>query len=176
MLNGYRHPFLVGILSGLGLVFASAIFSGKVVAVADGDTISVMQDGKAVKIRLYGIDSPEKGQPFGTRAKELAGHLAFGKEVKVEVVDTDHYGRMVARVFLPDGRQLNQVMVQEGLAWWYKQYARKDSILAELEAKARKAKVGIWSHQDPIAPWEWRKRLRDERREKKRKKLKDARN
>src|SRR5690348_692614 len=79
-------------------------FSGRVVGVTDGDTIKVLHNGKAEKIRLYGIDCPEKGQPFGTRAKQFTLATVFEKEVTVQVKDTDKYGRTVADVMLPDGR------------------------------------------------------------------------
>jgi endonuclease YncB( thermonuclease family) len=78
-------------------------FTGKVVGVSDGDTISVMWEGRAVKVRLHGIDCPEKGQPYGTKAKQYTSEMAFGKEVTVQVKDTDRYGRIVSEVILPDG-------------------------------------------------------------------------
>jgi endonuclease YncB( thermonuclease family) len=79
-------------------------FRGRVVGITDGDIISVMHSGKAEKIRLNGIDCPERGQPFATRAKEFTSSLAFGKEVTVKVKDKDRYGRTVADVILPDGK------------------------------------------------------------------------
>ncbi len=82
----------------------AAHFSGRVVGISDGDTITVMHDG-AEKIRLYGIDAPEKGQAFGNRAKQFVATLAFGKEVKIEVKGQDRYGRTVADVILPDGKK-----------------------------------------------------------------------
>ena len=114
-------------------------FSGRVVGISDGDTISVMHDGRAEKIRLYGIDAPEKGQAFGNRAKQFVSALAFGKEVKVEVKDQDRYGRTVADVILPDGRNLNREIVKAGFAWWYRKYAPKDTELEALESEARQA-------------------------------------
>src|SRR5271157_4345740 len=83
---------------------AGESFTGKVVAISDGDTIRVMHNGRAERIRLWGIDCPEKRQPFGTRATQFTGDLAFGKDVKVLVRDVDHYGRTVGEVILPDGR------------------------------------------------------------------------
>ncbi len=93
-------------------------FSGRVVGVSDGDTIRVMHDGRGEKIRLYGIDAPEKRQAFGNRAKQLVSALAFGKVVKVEVKDQDRYGRTVADVILPDRKNLNHDIVKAGFAWW----------------------------------------------------------
>jgi endonuclease YncB( thermonuclease family) len=131
-------------------------FTGEVVAIADGDTIRVMHNGVAERIRLWGIDCPETGQPFGTRAKQLTGELAFGKEVTVRVSEVDRYGRTLAEITLPDGRSLNRELVSAGLAWWYQRYAPIDDELATLEAKARDGRLGLWSDANPTAPWEWR--------------------
>src|SRR2546428_6183225 len=93
---------------------ASIHFTGKVVGVSDGDTISVMHNGRAEKIRLNGIDCPEKGQAFGHRAKQFTSRLAFGKEVSVQVKGKDRYGRTIGDVILPDGRNLNREIVKAG--------------------------------------------------------------
>jgi len=132
-------------------------YSGKVVGVSDGDTITVLRGRTPVKIRLSGIDCPETGQDFGSRAKSVTSELAFGKVVRVRPHDTDRYGRSVAEVVLPDGRNLNQELVRRGLAWWYPKYAPNDSMLSKLEAEARAAKIGLWSRPDPTPPWEWRR-------------------
>ncbi len=92
-------------------------FSGRVLGISDGDAIRVMHDWKGEKIRLYGIDAPEKGQAIGNRAKQFISSLAFGKEVKAEAKGQDHYGRTVADVILPDGRSLNREIVKAGFAW-----------------------------------------------------------
>jgi endonuclease YncB( thermonuclease family) len=138
-------------------VFAFADFSGKVVAVKDGDTIEVVKEGVAVRVRLYGIDCPEKGQAFGQKAKQFVSGLAFGKTVKVIEKDLDRYRRTVGEVILEDGRSLNRELVRAGLAWWYRQYAKKDAELEKLESDARKAKVGLWFDADPVSPWDWRR-------------------
>jgi endonuclease YncB( thermonuclease family) len=132
-------------------------FTGKVVGLGDGDTLSVLREGKAVKIRLHGIDTPESKQPFGTRARQYTGELAFNQLVTVLVRDTDRYGRIVGEVVLPDGRNLGQELVRAGYAWWYKQYAPKETVLQQLEADARAEQRGLWADPHPIAPWEWRK-------------------
>jgi micrococcal nuclease len=135
-----------------------AEFSGRVVSIADGDTLTVLRaDRTQVKIRLHGIDTPETGQDFGNRAKEAAAAMAFGKDVTIRPVDRDRYGRTVAVVILPDGRSMNQELVRDGWAWWYRQYAPKDRELERLESEARTAKRGLWSQPNPVAPWEWRK-------------------
>jgi endonuclease YncB( thermonuclease family) len=132
-------------------------FTGKVVGISDGDTLSVLREGKAVKVRLHGVDTPEKAQAFGTRAQQFTGDLVFQKEVTVVVRATDRYGRLVGEVLLPDGRSLNQELVKAGMAWWYRKYAPNDTTLAQLEAQARTAKRGLWADANSVPPWEWRK-------------------
>ena len=136
---------------------AFADFSGRVVGISDGDTIKVLHDGKAERIRLNGIDCPEKAQPFGTKAKQFTSAMVFGKDVTIQVKDTDKYGRTVADVILPDGRSLNRELVAAGLAWWYRKYS-KDESLGQLEAEAKTAKRGLWADPEPVPPWEWRRR------------------
>jgi endonuclease YncB( thermonuclease family) len=128
-------------------------FSGKVVAIADGDTLSVLRDGKAVKIRLHGIDTPEKAQPFATQARQFTSDLVFGQTVTVKVREVDRYGRLVGEVILPDGRSLNHELVAAGMAWWYRQYAKDDATLEALETEARAARRGLWSDPHAVAPW-----------------------
>ena len=141
----------------LPVVALAADFSAQVVGITDGDTLTVLKaDRTQVKIRLNGIDAPESGQDYGSRAKQAASELAFGKDVTIRVVDKDRYGRTVADVILPDGRSLNQEMVRQGMAWWYRRYAPSDRNLADLETEAKAAKRGLWSQADPIPPWDWR--------------------
>jgi endonuclease YncB( thermonuclease family) len=132
-------------------------FTGKVVGISDGDTLSVLRDGKDVKVRLYGVDTPEKAQAFGTQARKFTGDLVFQQVVAVQIRATDRYGRFVGEVLLPDGRSLNQVLVQAGMAWWYQRYAPNEPILAQLEAEARAARRGLWADAHPVPPWKWRR-------------------
>ncbi|MGE3537788.1 MAG: thermonuclease family protein [Candidatus Tectimicrobiota bacterium] len=142
-------------------VGAAEPFTGPVVGVSDGDTRSVLQDGTAVNIRLHGIDTPERGQPFGSQARQRTSALAFQQIVTVLVVaPADRYGRVVGEVLLPDGRSLNQELVKAGLAWWYRQYAPKDTTLAQREAAARQARLGLWADAQPVPPWDWRRQPR----------------
>ena len=135
----------------------AADFAARVVGVSDGDTLTVLTaEKRQVKMRLHGIDAPETGQDFGSRAKQAASELAFGKQVTVSEVDKDRYGRTVAEVILPDGRSLNREMVGRGMAWWYREYAPADRELAELEAEAKAAKRGLWSQPGAVPPWDWR--------------------
>ena len=142
------------------VVHAAPTFTGRVVGISDGDTVSVLREGKAVKVRLYGIDTPEKKQPFGTQARQAASALAFQQEVTVTVKATDRYGRLVGEVRLPDGQSLNAAMVAAGMAWWYRPYAPNETMLAALQAEAQAAKRGLWADAHPVAPWDWRNEQR----------------
>lgn len=134
----------------------TAEFKAKVVSITDSDTIIVLREGVQKRIRLYGIDCPEKKQPFGTRAKQFTGRLAHEKTVTLRPHGKDRNGRIIAEVILPDGRNLNHEIVKAGFAWWFRKYAPTDKELARLEAEARKNKRGIWSEPEPIAPWLYR--------------------
>ena len=145
---------LVSQVCGAG---AGKNFAGQVVAVLDGDTVEVLKDGIAVRIRLFGIDCPEKKQAFGQRAKQFTSGMIFGQEVTVREKGHDRYGRMVGEIFLEDGRSLNHELVRAGMAWWYRQFSPKDAVLEALEKAAQAKKLGLWSDPNPIPPWNWRK-------------------
>lgn len=130
-------------------------FEGKVVGVADGDTLVVLDGSTQVRVRLHGIDCPERGQAFGAAAKRLAASLAFGKTVTLRARGKDRYGRLLAEVILPDGRRLDRELVAAGMAWHDARYS-DDETLVKAERGARKARLGIWSEPDPVAPWRFR--------------------
>lgn len=132
-------------------------YTGKVTAVKDGDTIEMLVNGKTLRVRLFGIDSPERGQPFATKAKEFTASMCFGETVKAVQQSRDQYGRIVAEVYLPDNTSLNAAVVNAGYAWHYKKFS-KSPLLAACETKARKEQRGLWKDAHPVAPWEWRKR------------------
>lgn len=136
---------------------AFADFTGRVVGVTDGDTIKVLHNGRAEKIRLNEIDAPEKGQPFGAKAKQLASSIVFGKTVTIKDHGRDKYGRTLGDVVLTEGDTLNRELVRAGLAWWYCKYSR-DENLRQLEAEARAARRGLWADPNPVPPWCFRKR------------------
>lgn len=140
-----------------GVIFVAVIGAAHertVNRVIDGDTIRLSGIPRAV--RVYGIDAPEKAQTKGSEAAAFASKLMLGKKVMVERKSLDRYGRTIATVRLPDGRDLSEVMVSSGWAWHYRAYS-KDKGLAAVEQMAREAKVGVWSDPAPIAPWDWRK-------------------
>jgi endonuclease YncB( thermonuclease family) len=130
--------------------------TGKVIGVSDGDTITILVDNQQIKIRLNGIDCPEKSQDFGQVAKQFTSDQCFGKTVTVITHGQDRYGRTLGEVILPDGKSLNQELVRAGLAWHYKKYST-DTTLADLEIAARNEKKGLWCQSDCVAPWEYRK-------------------
>lgn len=132
-------------------------WQGKVIHVADGDTITVMHDGKPEKIRLYGIDTPEKKQEFGKKAKAFTKRMLAGKIVDVEVKAKDRYGRTVA-IIRSGGNNINAALVANGYAWVYRQYCREafcDEWI-RLETRAKNRKYGLWVNRNPMPPWEWR--------------------
>jgi micrococcal nuclease len=139
-------------------VALGAEFSGSVVSVLDGDTIEVLHNTHPDRIRLSGIDCPEKGQAYGQRAKHAASALAFGKDVTVQTHSHDKYKRTLADVLLPDGTNINHTLVKDGWCWWYRKYAPWDTVLEGLEKEARDGRKGLWADPQPVPPWEWRKR------------------
>jgi endonuclease YncB( thermonuclease family) len=139
--------------------FAADTITGKVVRVADGDTITILtSDKEQVKIRLAGIDCPERAQPWGRNATEALKAVLTGEPVTVEVIDVDRYGRTVGRVFIK-GMNTNRHLVESGNCWVYPKYA-KDKELFTLQDEAKAAKRGLWRlpENERIPPWEWRKK------------------
>lgn len=136
---------------------------GKVIRVQDGDTITVLDDTRIQhKIRLTGIDAPERRQAFGNVSKESLAEQVAGQSVAVEWVKVDRYGRKVGKVLLA-GLDCNLEQVKRGLAWHYKQYQREQSpadrqIYAEAEVEARSAKLGLWQDAEQVPPWEFRRK------------------
>lgn len=149
----------------LALLFAFAInaetITGQVVGVADGDTITVLDADKVQhKIRLAGIDAPEKKQAFGNRSKESLSDLVFDKTVNVETDKRDRYRREIGKV-LVNGRDVNLVQVERGMAWFYRQYQREQSpndrrLYEAAEDAAKAGRRGLWRDTDPVPPWEFR--------------------
>jgi endonuclease YncB( thermonuclease family) len=116
--------------------FCGAWRPSLVVSILDGDTIEVLHNGKTERIRLSGIDCPEKGQAYGKHAKQAASELVFGKEVTLQTYGKDKYGRGIADVVLPDGTNVNHTLVKAGLCWWYRKYAPRDTVLEGLYREA----------------------------------------
>ena len=167
-----RLTLLAVVLLLIASATQATTLTGRVVGVADGDSVTVL-DGKLEqhKIRLQGIDAPEKAQPFGQRSKENLSRLVFDKDVRVEWNKRDRYGRIIGKVWVqPVGcttcsmtLDAGHAQITVGLAWWYRKYAGEQAPedrgayeFSEQEARAKQ--VGLWSHPDPVPPWEWRRR------------------
>lgn len=149
----------------------SETLTGKVIAVTDGDTITVLDaDREQHKIRLMGIDAPEKNQPFGQRSKQNLSRLVFSREALVDWEKRDRFGRIVGKVLVqPQGCRLcsmtldvGHAQISVGLAWWYRKYSKEQSDqdaaayeFSEQEAKTRR--IGLWVDPAAIPPWEFRK-------------------
>lgn len=131
------------------------------VGVTDGDTLRVLyvtgETKSEIKIRLFGIDAPEKSQAFGTQSKKALSDLAFGKNLTVYSKGTDRYGRLLAWLFV-GSTPINAAMVKAGFAWHYRKYAPKETKLADLETDARNNRRGLWIDAAPVAPWDYRKK------------------
>jgi endonuclease YncB( thermonuclease family) len=147
----------------LSLPLTAYAWSGEVVGITDGDTITVLNSKtlKDVKIRLYGIDCPEGGQAFSKRARQFTSKTVYGKVVEVKVMDTDRYGRTVAMIYA-DKTLLNEELIKAGLAWVYWQYCHHPicETWKGLQIGARMDKRGLWADPDPIPPWEFRRKKR----------------
>ena len=137
-------------------------FTGKVISISDGDTITVITpDKQQVKIRLYGIACPKRGQAFGDRAKQATSDVVFKRIVTAQPIETDRHSRTVAIVYMPRGGSLNELLVREGLAWVYPQVCKRKDFcrpLKLLEDAARNAGRGLWADKEPVPPWLWRER------------------
>lgn len=127
---------------------------GRVVGIIDGDTFDVILDGKQTRIRMFGIDAPERRQAFYRQSKETLSSLVYGKKVRIEKKNKDAYRRWVANVYLGD-QWINQVMISKGMAWHFKRYS-SDQALSNTEIRARNNRVGLWSSK-AVAPWNFRK-------------------
>jgi len=142
--------------------------SGRVVKVADGDTVTVLDVSNTQhRIRLEGIDAPESHQDFGTQSKKNLSSLIFGRDVTVVYDKTDRYGRLVGKILL-DGKDINLEQIKAGLAWHYKEYERDQApedreLYARAEDEARSARRGLWVDPNPLEPGEFRREERDER-------------
>lgn len=164
-----NHFYRVLILTALVLLTTAThaeTLTGRVVGIADGDTLTLLDASKAQhKIRLAGIDSPEKGQAFGQHCKKSLSDLAYDRAATVESTKLDRYGRVIGKV-LVDGQDVNLEQVRRGCGWHYKKYQNEQSLDDRLsynsaEGSARANKVGLWADNNPMPPWDWRKARRN---------------
>jgi endonuclease YncB( thermonuclease family) len=158
---GSVAPWVLGTVAFARTVSPETVgetLQGRVVKIADGDTLTLLVDRTEHRIRLSEIDTPERGQDWSRRARQALSEKVGGEHVLVVVETVDRYGRSVGKIWL-DGRDINREMVSEGYAWVYRKYLR-DRTLLEDEAGARNAAYGLWADPDPVPPWEWRRGTR----------------
>lgn len=142
------------------LTAAPELWSGcPITSVVDGDTFTVLHGRQQIRVRLDGIDAPEKSQPFSERSREQLSQL-LGRRVTLRVTGQDQYGRKLVEALTPDGRSINQEMVRAGWAWWFRRYAPRNRALEALELEAREARRGLWREEEPTPPWEFRRLAR----------------
>jgi micrococcal nuclease len=146
---------LFALLSLAAMTSSAQVLTGKVVGIADGDTLTLLVDNQTYQIRLAEIDAPEKAQAFGQKSKALLSELCFKKAATASVTGTS-YNRYVAKVDC-DGIDVARLMVRNGLAWVYVKYAPRNSPLYALEAAARSERLGLWQDNEPTPPWAFRK-------------------
>ena len=157
-----RLLYLAACTWALSASAPGAQIHGVVVGVTDGDTITLLDEQRvAHKVRLAGIDAPEKHQDFGQRSKQNLSAMAFGRQADVETYKVDRYGRWIGKVVV-NGADLNIRQIEAGLAWHYKAYEREQSAAdrmtyAAAEEKAKSLGRGLWSIPAPQAPWEFRR-------------------
>jgi len=149
-----------GALLALSVSIHAETISGRVVSVADGDTLSLLDaNHQTFKIRLVAIDAPQKNQAFGNRAKQVLSTHCFDKEAEATIETIERYGRYVAEVYC-EGINANEILLSEGMAWVYTQYAKKFPHYIDLENEARLKRIGLWADANPVSPWEFRNKKR----------------
>ena len=157
-----RWSFLLVFLA-LSWGAAAETLPGKVVRVVDGDTLLLLTSGNVEeRIRLSGIDCPERKQAFGTRAKQALLERVGGEAVTIEWDKRDRWKRIVGKVIDGEG-DVNLALVRKGMCWWYRKYAHEQSgvdqaLYEAAEGKARREGNGLWQEPDPVPPWKWRRR------------------
>lgn len=150
---------LVNMLAGSFWELSAQTWKAKVVRVADGDSIEVKKGSQRHRVRLFGIDSPEYGQPGGQEAGRFTRNMIMGRTVIMRTMDKDRYGRIVALVW-SDDRLVNRELVRGGWAWVSPKYCRIQPLCADLETlerNARKQGAGLWQAQAPLPPWQWKR-------------------
>lgn len=148
------RKLLTLILSIVFSIFSFAI-DGYVVKVSDGDSFFMKQNGKKIRVRMYGIDAPELKQKHGKESKKYLEELILGKKIELKVLYEDNYGRKVSKVYYRD-REINLEMLRSGNAWFYEYHAKKEKEYRKAYEKAKREKIGIWSEKNPQNPRDFR--------------------
>ena len=163
--------FSVALLVALTCLTQAATIDGRAINVADGDSITILDaDRKQHRIRIAGIDAPEKAQPFGDRSRQGMVRMVASKEVTANCDKTDRYGRQICKVWVQPADcptcsktlDVGHAQILAGLAWWYRQYAKEQTPddrgrYESAEQEARLRRIGLWRDDSPVAPWEWRR-------------------
>lgn len=131
----------------------------RVVSIADGDSFTALVNGRQQKFRIFGIDAPEQGMPFYKASKQKLSSLIVRKEIQIDLIETDRYGRGVVRIILSDGKDVASEMLRTGFAWHYRQYSNNREYEL-LERMARTNRIGLWQDKSPLPPWQIRKTRR----------------
>lgn len=164
-MNDFNRVLVFIALAVLTTTSNADTLTGRVVGIADGDTLTLLDaNNNQHKIRLSGIDSPEKGQPFGQACKKSLSDLAYDRAVAIESSKLDRYGRVIGKV-LVNGQDVNLEQVRRGCGWHYKKYQNEQILDDRLsynnaEESARASRVGLWADNEPMPPWDWRKARR----------------
>lgn len=154
-----NYVVILFVLLSINSIFSQSTFVAKVIGVKDGDTVVVLDSlNNQTTLRLAEVDCPEKSQPFGTKAKQFTSDQIYLKTIKYVVTDTDRYGRSIAKIYYDeDNKYLSAEIIKAGMGWHYKRYSTSKE-LALFEDNAKKNKIGLWIDNNPIEPWEWRKK------------------
>jgi len=152
--NAWRAALLM--LLWVAAAHARADFCGRVVKVHDGDTVTVLSGGVERRVRLVGIDAPERGQPYASAARRGLAARVGGRVVRVIERGTDSYGRTLGRVLVA-GKDANAAQIRDGYAWVYRRFENDPALIAQ-EAEAKAAGRGLWRDREPVPPWVWRER------------------
>jgi endonuclease YncB( thermonuclease family) len=153
-----KHFSILWLLFSFNIIFCQTTLTGKVIGIKDGDTVVVLDSlNNQTTLRLAEVDTPEKSQPFGTKAKQFTSDQIYLKTIKYVVTDIDRYGRSIAMIYYDtDNKYLSAEIIKAGMGWHYKRYSTSKE-LALLENNAKKNKIGLWIDNDPIEPWEFRR-------------------
>jgi len=163
--NDFNRVLVFIALTVLTTTSNADTLTGRVVGIADGDTLTLLDATNTQhKIRLSGIDSPEKGQPFGGHCRKSLSDLAYDRQAGVESNKLDRWGRVIGKV-LVNGQDVNLEQVRRGCGWHYKKYQNEQILDDRLsynaaEESARASRVGLWNDNEPMPPWDWRKARR----------------
>ena len=150
----FSSAIVIALTLGSSVYAQPQAFTAQVVAVHDGDTITVRTAAETLKVRVAGVDCPEIGQRWSSRAKQFTSQLVFGKTVTIQTRGTDQYGRMIGRVFVGT-RDLSEELLRAGMAWRY-EVGTSDRHLVDAEHAARQSRAGLWADAAPVPPWQWR--------------------